>query len=220
MGRSRLSVLTSETLTMSSPKLGPPLWLLCLQYFAAEAIVISHWTGTYSLSGNYISDLAAVHCEIGETGEIGAICSPWHALMNASFVAQGFLILGGVWLNRAALPANAAARLGLGLLAISSLGIITVGLAPEDTAPDWHYLGAAEHFVTCNLGTALVGLGLMARARPMAIASVAAGGLGLTGLACLGAHLDFGLGVGIVERITAYPFTLWLAGMGLWLMRR
>jgi hypothetical protein len=29
---------------------------------------------------------------------------------------------------------------------------------------------------------------------------------------------DFGLGAGGVERVAAYPFPLWIAGMGAWLL--
>jgi hypothetical protein len=42
--------------------------------------------------------------------------------------------------------------------------------------------------------------------------------IGLTGLAGLAGRLDVGLGAGAVERIAAYPFPLWLAGMGVWLL--
>ena len=38
--------------------------------------------------------------------------------------------------------------------------------------------------------------------------------VGLTGLACIGAHADLGLGQGGVERLTAYPFPLWISGVG------
>lgn len=196
---------------MSLNRLGPWLWLLCLQYFVAEAIVVWHWNGLYSFRDNVISDLAAVRCEIG------AVCSPWHGLMNASFLLQGLLILGGAGLNRDALPASALGRLGLALIGASGLGVIVVGLAPEDVAPGWHYLGAAENFIFCNLGMVLLSRALASG--PMRVATLGAGALGLLGLACLGAKLYFGLGEGVVERIVAYPFPLWLAAMGGWLMR-
>ena len=43
--------------------------------------------------------------------------------------------------------------------------------------------------------------------------------IGLAGLAGLAVRDDFGLGAGGIERIAAYPFPLWLAGMGAWLLR-
>ncbi len=48
---------------------------------------------------------------------------------------------------------------------------------------------------------------------------LAAGLLGLAGLVCLATHAFFGLWVGGMERVTAYPFTLWIACMGAWLLR-
>jgi hypothetical protein len=36
---------------------------------------------------------------------------------------------------------------------------------------------------------------------------------GLAGLVCLATHAFFGLGVGGMESVTAYPFTLWIASM-------
>jgi hypothetical protein len=67
-----------------------------------------------------------------------------------------------------------------------------------------------------------VGLTLLQHGRParrIAVFSLAAGLLGLTGLVCLATRYYFGLGVGGMERVTAYPFTLWIAGMGVWLLR-
>ena len=56
--------------------------------------------------------------------------------------------------------------------------------------------------------------------RRIALFSLGAGLLGLAGLACLATHAFFGLGVGGMERVTAYPFTLWIACMGAWLLLR
>ena len=55
--------------------------------------------------------------------------------------------------------------------------------------------------------------------RRIALFSLAAGLLGLAGLVCLATHAFFGLGVGGMERVTAYPFTLWIGCMGAWLLR-
>ena len=46
------------------------------------------------------------------------------------------------------------------------------------------------------------------------------GAAGLLGFALLAMRIDFGLGVGVIERLTAYPFPLWLAGMGALLLRK
>jgi hypothetical membrane protein len=194
---------------------GAVCWIICLQYFAAEAIAVAGWRGAYSFHDNYISDLGAVTCT-------SAVCSPLHVLMNASFVLQGLLISAGAALVWPALSRGWSGSLALGLIAASGPGVFVVGLAPEDFAPGWHYLGAAEHFLLCNAGAALLGLALLRGRRPtrrVALLSLAAGLLGLAGLVCLATRYYFSLGVGGMERVTAYPFTLWIASMGAWLHR-
>jgi hypothetical protein len=90
----------------------------------------------------------------------------------------------------------------------------------EDSAPGWHYLGAAENLLFCNAGAALLGVALLREgsARAVGLVSLTFGLIGLTGLGGLAAGHDFGLGVGGVERVAAYPFPLWIAGMGAWLI--
>ncbi len=195
---------------MRAAKWGAALWIGCLQYFVAEAICVLGWPGDYSFGRNYISDLGAVKCEMG------AVCSPWHPLMNASFALQGALILVGAGLVRPLLPRGRLVTLALGLVAASGVGVFVVGLAPEDVSPGWHYLGALENFLFCNTGAALTGVALFSRFPRVGAASVIAGGVGLAGLACLAIGSYFGLGVGGMERVTAYPFVLWIAAMGAW----
>jgi hypothetical membrane protein len=198
-----------------SRRLGGWFWVFCLQYFAAEAIAAARFRGAYSFRLNFISDLGAVRCAGG------AGCSPLHALMNPSFVLQGALIFGGAVVVSPLFP-KGRARLALGLVAASGLGVAVVGLAPEDAAPGWHYFGAAENLLLSNAGAALLGVALM-RATPApraaGLLSLCSGRLGLGGLAGLAVGLDFGLGAGVIERIAAYPFPLWLAAMGVWLLR-
>jgi hypothetical membrane protein len=200
---------------MKRTNCGAVCWILCLQYFAAEAIAVAGWRGRYSFHDNYISDLGALAC-------IGSGCSPLHAMMNASFMLQGVLIFAGAVLVWPTFPRGWRRALALGLIAASGFGVFVVGLAPEDFAPGWHYLGAGEHFLFCNAGAALLGLTLLQHGRAtrrIALFSLAAGLLGLAGLVCLATQHYFGLGVGGIERVTAYPFTLWIAGTGVWLLR-
>jgi hypothetical membrane protein len=199
---------------MTSRRRGAWLWVCCLQYFVAEAIAAAGFRGAYTFRRNFISDLGATRC-----GD-GANCSPLHALMNASFVLQGALICAGAFLVWPLFP-KGLARFALGLIAASGLGVAVVGLAPENAAPGWHYLGAAENLLLSNAGAALIGAALLREKpapRAVGLISLGSGLLGLAGLACLAGGLDFGLGVGAVERIAAYPFPLWLAGMGAWLL--
>jgi len=193
---------------------GAVLWMCCLQYFAGEAIAILGFRGPYSQSANFISDLGAVDCAT-------SACSPLHALMNASLLLQGCLIAGGAILTRASFPKGWSWTAATGLIGASGLGVFVVGLAPEDIAPGWHYLAAAENFLFCNAGAALLGAALLRKPahRSMGAFGLLTGLVGLTGAACIGLHADFGLGPGGIERVTAYPFPIWISCTGGWLLR-
>jgi hypothetical membrane protein len=198
---------------MTSRRWGGALWVGCLQFFVSEAVAATGFVGAYSYRRNYISDLGALSCSAG--------CSPLHGLMNASFVLQGVLICAGAFVVWPLFLRGALSQLALGLVAASGLGVALVGLAPEDSAPGWHYLGAAENLLFCNAGAALLGVALLREGeapRVVGLLSLGFGLIGLTGLAGLAVGHDFGLGLGGVERVAAYPFPLWIAGMGAWLI--
>ena len=188
---------------MTSRRWGGALWIGCLQFFVAEAVAAGGFVGSYSYRRNYISDLGALSC--------GGNCSPLHALMNASFVLQGVLILAGAFLVWPLFPRGALSRLALGLVAGSGFGVALVGLAPKDSSPGWHYFGAAENLLLCNVGAALLGVALLREEtapRTVGLLSLAFGLTGLTGLGGLAVGYDFGLGLGGMERVAAYPFPL------------
>jgi hypothetical membrane protein len=172
-------------------------WVACLQFFAAEAYAAGAIPG-YSYRYGFISDLGA------------APSSPRHALMNASFGLQGGLIAVGLALAWRALGEGRAARFGKFCLAVCAAGVALVGLAPENVAPGWHYLGATANLVGCNLAAVTLGLS----GAPALRAGVWAGGLGLAACMALALRAYGGLGVGIVERLAAYPFLFWLAASG------
>jgi len=198
---------------MTSRRWGGALWVGCLQFFVSEAVAAAGFLGSYSFRRNYISDLGAMNCSAG--------CSPLHALMNASFVLQGVLIVTGAAVVWPLFPRRALSQLALGLIAASGFGVALVGLAPEDSAPGWHYFGAAENLLFCNAGAALLGVALLregAAPRAVGLISLAFGLVALAGLGGLAAGHDFELGAGGVERVAAYPFPLWIAGMGAWLI--
>jgi hypothetical membrane protein len=132
--------------------------------------------------------------------------------VNVSFLLQGCLIAGGAILSRSLFPNGWSWSLAIGLIGVSGLGVFIVGLAPEDVSPGWHYLGAAENFLFCNTGAALLGVALLWRSPSHRLA-------GVTGLACIAAHVDICLGPGGIERVTAYPFPIWISGVGTWLLR-
>ena len=174
----------------------------CLQFFVMEQVARMGWRGAepYSFARNYISDLGAVGCG-------AVVCSPWHGLMNGSFVVQGILIAAGAWLAwRVGL-----AKGGLCLLIASGLGLSGVGLVPEDAVRSWHASLAALHFLAGGLGMAWIGL----RGRDWVSA--------LAGVVVLSATVLFGgwsawvagmVGVGTMERVAAYGIAGWMVWMG------
>src|SRR5262245_31530718 len=133
-------------------RLGAIIWMLAVQFFIAQAVVQSAWTTPFSLKQNFISDLGNTTCAPYPLDSTSYVCSPWHAWMNASFIVLGLTILFGCALVRTAFPRGFARLAGLTLLALAGIGIIAVGLFPENERIELHRLGAAGHFVLGNLG--------------------------------------------------------------------
>ncbi len=195
----------------SRARLGGLAWLGCAQFFAAEAIAASQYRGAYSYRSDFISDLGATACATS--------CSPLHSLMNGSFLLQGVLIATGLVLVRPLLGAGRINRFGALCLFVCAVGVFVVGASPEDVMPSWHYAGAAANLAGCNLAALAIGLGRGATPSRIRRAGVLAGGLGL--IACLGLLTQIleRIGVGLVERLAAYPFLLWLIAFGAALLR-
>jgi hypothetical membrane protein len=183
---------------------GACAWLLTLQFFVVEALATSRYTGSYSRTDDVISAL-------------GAADSAAHQLMNASFVAQGALILAGAVLLRPVLL-RGAARVAPVLLGCAAFGVLLVGVFPSDGNATVHAIGAVLYLVGGGLG--LIALAYAVRPRSEALGSALAL-LGLVGTAATVLFLTgvtSYLGVGGTERVAAYvlPLGLALAGAGLW----
>jgi hypothetical membrane protein len=189
------------------------MWVGTLQFFLVETAVQSRWVIPYDRRNYYISDLGALHCATVDAGR--DVCSPWHAAMNASFVVQGLLISGGAVLLRPMWRQGLRGRkaaMTTALLVTAGAGVALVGLAPEDAAPSVHVLGAVANFTAGNAGLIMLALSGAAAGDsvrwPHVLTAGWAGVLGTVGLAALasfvaGAH--WGLGVGGIERVIAYP---------------
>lgn len=181
------------------------LWMCCVQFFVAEQIARAAWKLPYNFATNFISDLGSTTCD-------ALVCSPWHAIMNASFALQGILIAGGAilsWPRR-----HWALRIGLLLLVACGLGTFVVGLIPENVSPPWHRAFAAIHFLAGGLG--LIAFGFSLRRR-LSWVTVAVGFLVLAATVVLGlgagTFIDT-LGVGTVERVAAYGIAACITLMG------
>jgi hypothetical membrane protein len=137
--------------------------------------------------------------------------------MNASFVLQGLLILGGALLLGPALRGGAA-RLAQVLLGLCGLGVLLVGVFPSDVNGTLHGIGAVAHFVGGGVG--LIALAYAVRPRSEVLGTT----LALLGIVSTALTVFFVTGVvqllgeGGTERGAAYviPIGLALAGAALW----
>jgi hypothetical membrane protein len=206
---------------MSAVRLGAIAWLFAIQFFVTQLVVQAAWTTPFSLAHNFISDLGNTACAPYPAGSDKYVCSPWHTWMNASFIALGLSILVGAVLVRPALPSGFTRAAGLVLLALAGLGLVLVGLFPENENIGLHTLGAGTQFVCGNLGLIVLGIAMLGARWPPALTAftIASGAIGLlaTGLFQLGHYL--GLGIGGMERVAVYPLPIWLMVTGGYLLR-
>jgi hypothetical membrane protein len=186
---------------------GACAWLLTLQFFVVETLAQSRAAGPYSRTADVISDL-------------GATTFPAHRLMNASFVLQAALILAGALLLRPALRGGAA-RVAPVLLGAAAVGVLLVGVFPENGNAGVHATGAVLYLAGGGLG--LIALAYAVRPHSEVLGTTLAL-LGLVGTAMTAFFLtgvtEY-LGNGGTERTAAYvlPIGLAVAGAALWRMR-
>lgn len=199
-------------------------WGAAVQFFLTQAVVALAWATPFSLSQRYISDLGNTVCAPYPVGGTVVICSPWHAAMNLSFILLGLTMLLGCVTASSAFRGGALRGIGLTLLAVAGVGVILVGLYPENENPLRHMIGAGLNFIPGNIALVALGLAGVAggEAKWFRTVSVVMGLVGLGATALFVADLDLGLGTGGIERVAAYPQSLWqiLAGTMLWASRR
>jgi hypothetical membrane protein len=109
------------------------------------------------------------------------------------------------------------ATTGFACLGLAGVGTVVVGLYPENTVAGLHAAGAALPFVLGNLGVVLLGIGLRLP-RTLRAFTLAAGVVGLVGLPLFLSHSYLGLGIGGMERVTAYPQDVWLIAIGAYML--
>jgi hypothetical membrane protein len=134
------------------------------------------------LIDNRVSDLGSTSC--GSTVANSYICSPLHAVMNATFILTGGLILGGLLLTRPVWPRRKLSTWGLILLGIAGAGAILIGLSPENVNVLLHLIGALN-IPAGNAAMILLGLVIWRDRRWPRFApwfSVALGAIGFLGL--------------------------------------
>lgn len=199
--------------------LGALLWASSIQFFVMQAVVALGWDTPYSVAARYISDLGNTACAPYPVGSATLVCSPWHAGMNASFLLLGATMAVGAALVVEAFRAGRARTWGLRLIALAGLGVFLVGLFPENENIAAHTAGAGLNFICGNLGMLVVG-SAGSDGRRFDRLSQAMGMLGLAGTTLFVEGVFLGMGQGGMERVAAYPLTIWLTGAGVYLWRK
>jgi hypothetical membrane protein len=189
------------------PLLGPLIWVLCIKYFASQLFVAAAWTVGYSWRHNLISDLGNTAC-----GQYAGrfVCSPEHALMNASFIMLGVTMALGSLLIYTEFRQTRASFYGFTLMALAGLGTFVVGVFPENTIAFMHGLGALFGLAVGNVSLVVLALALQRVRTIFRIYTFVSGIVSLIAFALFIGHVDFGLGSGGMERLLSYPKTIWL----------
>ena len=185
----------------AAERIGVVAFLLRPAYVATELVVAAATTGSYSLVADSVSRL-------GEVGCSAAYCSPWHALMNGSFVGFGVLLAGG-----AALLARPLGPWATGLLVVSGLSSVATGLAPLDRDAVLHAWAATPLFVAQPVALLVLGSRARRTAPRLGRALLATGAV--AGVAAVGFVLsgEGSAAAGALERLALWPV---LGGLAAW----
>jgi hypothetical membrane protein len=203
------------------PSLGPAIFTAAAIYFLIQIVVAWVFMPSYSVVSNSISDLGESSC-----GGYGSppICSPRWWLMDY----VGFLLLGSIMVIGSALlyheftrsvpRERRAAMYGFGLMALGGLGSILVGLFPENENRIMHIVGAFLAIAIGNVAI-LILAAVLTLPQSMRRSMLTISSLALVALVCFASHMSFGIGTGTMERLAAYPVTIWLIIFGLYIWR-
>ncbi len=197
------------------PSLGPWLYVASVQFYVVQVLVALRFSPGYSVADNAISDLGNTSCGAWNGGHV---CSPAHVWMNLSFVLLGLTIMLGSALIYPAFHPSRGTAVGFGLFAIGGLGTVLVGVFPENGVAWLHGLGAGLPFLVGNVGLVLLGRSLSAPAG-LRLYTMLSGGVALVALVLYMSTASLGLGDGGMERVVAYPQTLWQIVLGVYVLR-
>lgn len=196
-------------------QIGALCWLTTAQFFLAQMIVQA-WFPNYSLVLFDISLLGISQCGVygvPSSGFTGELCSPLHLVFNASLILHGLTALFGVWLTRSFWPSNIRTSMALALLALGGAGAVIAGFFPLDLAMTPHVVGAIMALGLPGAGLVLLAWALWQSHPGFARFSAFIGVVILIG--GLGHAMGGGpLGRGTMERLAAWPQTIWYTTTG------
>jgi len=205
----RITVFTDKY-----PLLGPLVWVLSVQYFVAQLVVAAAWPAPHSWSQNLISDLGNTAC--GQYGQ-RFVCSPDHALMNASFILLGITMALGSLLIYTEFRRSRASLLGFSAMALAGIGTMLVGAFPENTISAMHGIGAFLALGVGNFSLVILALAIRQARRGFRIYTFLSGVLSLVAFGLFVTNHYLGLGAGTMERLVSYPQTTWLILFGIYM---
>lgn len=197
------------------PFVGPAVWIATLHYFVAQIAAAGYWTTPFSYKENLISDLGNTACA-EYSGRY--VCSPLFTWMNASFVVLGLLMAVGSALIYCGFRKTTGSAIAFMMMGFAGIGTMLVGLFPENTIAPLHFIGALLALLVGNVAVLLFGfvLGLHGWFR---VYTIATGVITLTALILFYAQVYLGIGPGGMERVAAYPQTIWLIVFGVYLSK-
>lgn len=196
------------------PFYGPVLWGLAISYFVAQVYVSLAWEPSYSWVNDSISDLGITSCDPRTA------CSPRHGWMNLALFALGAVMAAGSWFIFQEFVGKQpgerlAARIGFACLSLGGAGVVVVSLFPENTVQLLHAVGAAFGIGVGTLGIWILGFGIAGSLhRPLAMAMRIFPPLAIAAAALFAVKADAFIGHGAMERLGAYPETVWLIVFG------
>lgn len=196
------------------PFVGPIVWMLSTQYFFVQFFVAGAWPRAYDWAVNLISDLGNTEC-----GQYAAryVCSPEHGVMNASFIILGASMAIGSLLIYQMFERSRGSLVGFGLMGLSGIGTVLVGVFPENSVPLMHGIGAFFALVVGNVSLLVLAASLVKVRSGFRYYTAISGTLSLIAFGLFESDVTFGLGRGGMERLVSYPQTIWLILLGLYM---
>jgi len=188
---------------------------MSIQYYLVQIIVARSWTTPYSWASNQISDLGNTAC--GQYSD-RFVCSPLHALMNASFIALGITMIAGSVLIYHEFRRSRGTVVGFGSMAIAGVGSLLVGLFPENANIVLHTTGASLVFIIGNISLVVLGLTLE-MPLPLKMFTILSGAIALAALLLAETHAQLVIGPGGIERLVVFPQSIWLIVFGIYMSR-
>ena len=126
------------------------------------------------------------------------------------------MIIGSVLIFQEFIENRPGAIVGFSFMALAGFGTILVGLFPENTVHILHEFGALLPFLIGNIGMIVLALSLDIP-KWLRRYTALSGAISLIALARFLMEGYLGLGIGGMERIVAYPQTIWLIVFGIYM---